>query len=251
MPITSPQSKNSGRLDVGSIYLIRHGQASFGADNYDVLSPRGVRQAEVLGEHLAKLGISFDRCLSGSLLRQQDTGRAALGKIQDAGQSVPMLETDPAFNEFLSDEVIRAYLPDLLEFEPEAMHILQNAGTHRGEFQRLFAFVIKRWAGGEHDKEGLQSWKSFLAQVEGGLKRILAQAGAKDRIAVFTSGGTITAAMQLIIGMPAINAFELNWQIVNTSLSLVKFRGEDLALASFNSHVHLELLQNPDLITYR
>ena len=52
---------------MGSIYLIRHGQASFGADDYDVLSATGVRQAAVLGEHLAALGIGFDRCLSGDL----------------------------------------------------------------------------------------------------------------------------------------------------------------------------------------
>ena len=46
-------------------------------------------------------------------------------------------------------------------------------------------------------------------------------------------------------------AFELNWQIVNTSLSRLKFRGREVALASFNSQVHLELLKAPELITFR
>ncbi|MCH1491392.1 MAG: histidine phosphatase family protein, partial [Luminiphilus sp.] len=32
---------------MASIYLIRHGQASFGSDNYDQLSPVGQRQADV------------------------------------------------------------------------------------------------------------------------------------------------------------------------------------------------------------
>ena len=68
---------------------------------------------------------------------------------------------------------------------------------------------------------------------------------------MFTSGGTITAVLQQIVGMPAIKAFELNWQIVNTSLSRLKFRGDEVSLASFNSHVHLELLRAPELITYR
>ena len=45
----------AGILRVGSIYLIRHGQASFGADDYDVLSPTGIRQAEILGDHLLNL----------------------------------------------------------------------------------------------------------------------------------------------------------------------------------------------------
>jgi len=236
---------------VGSIYLIRHGQASFGADNYDVLSTRGERQAEILGTHLAGLGIQFDRCLSGDLRRQQDTGKAVMGQIQAAGLKAPALEIDPAFNEFVSDEVLQAHMPDLLAYEPNALHILENAADHRAEFQRLFAFVINRWASGEHEKEGLQSWQSFVDGVAGGLQRILEQADKKDRIAVFTSGGTITAALQLMVGMPPIKAFELNWQIVNTSLSLAKFRGDELALASFNSHAHLELLKNPDLVTYR
>ena len=102
---------------MGSIYLIRHGQASFGADDYDVLSPVGVRQAEVLGKHLEQLGISLDRCISGSLRRQQHTANAALQHMSKA----PALDIDEAFNEFDADAVIRTLLPDLLPEEPEAL----------------------------------------------------------------------------------------------------------------------------------
>ena len=72
-----------------------------------------------------------------------------------------------------------------------------------------------------------------------------------QNIAVFTSGGTITALLHLLTGVPAERAFELNWQIVNTSLSRLTFRGDEATLASFNSRVHLELLKTPELITYR
>lgn len=236
---------------MGSIYLIRHGQASFGADDYDVLSPTGVRQAEILGEHLAGLGLRLDRCLAGDLRRQRHTAEAALQRMAAAGLAVPDLEIDSAFNEFEADAVIRAHLNDLLEIEPQALHILRNAAQHRAEFQRLFSFVIARWVSGEHHKDGLVSWQEFLDTVHDGLRRLLQQASGRDNIAVFTSGGTITAVLQLIVGMPAIKAFELNWQIVNTSLNRLKFRGSEVSLASFNSHVHLELLKAPELITYR
>ena len=236
---------------MGSIYLIRHGQASFGADDYDVLSPLGIRQGELLGAHLAQLGIQFDRCLSGDLRRQQDTGQAALAELRAAGQQTPDIEIDSAFNEFAADQVIRAHLPDLLAAEPEALHILQHGAQHRAEFQRLFALIINRWASGEHEKDGLLSWQAFLEQVNSGLQRVLQQAESNQRIAIFTSGGTITALLQLIIGLPASKAFELNWQIVNTSLSCLKFRGREVALTSFNSHVHLQLLKTPELITFR
>ena len=236
---------------MGSIYLIRHGQASFGADDYDVLSPNGVRQAQVLGSHLAELGVVFDRCLSGDLRRQQDTATGALGQMSAAGLPVPGLEIDAAFNEFDADAVIRALLPAMLPDEPEALHILRNAAQNRGEFQRIFALVIERWLAGTYDTPGLESWLGFVERVQAGLQRILESADNTQKIAVFTSGGTITALLHLITQMPAKQAFELNWQIVNTSLNLLKFRGREVALASFNSHAHLQLLKAPELITFR
>ena len=236
---------------MGSIYLIRHGQASFGADDYDVLSAVGIRQAEVLGKHLADLGLSFDRCLAGDLRRQQDTARIALQQCDATGLLVPPLETDAAFNEFDADAVIRALLPGLLPEEPEALHILRNAAQNRGEFQRLFALIIERWLSGQHDTPELESWLGFVARVEGGLRRILEQADNSQKIAVFTSGGTITALLHLITHIPAREAFELNWQIVNTSLNQLKFRGREVALASFNSQAHLQLMKAPELITFR
>lgn len=236
---------------MGSIYLIRHGQASFGADDYDVLSPTGIRQAELLGQHLAELGVSFDRCLSGDLRRQQHTANSALEQFAAVGVPVPVLEIDSAFNEFDADAVIRALLPAMLEDEPQALDILRNAAQNRAEFQRIFALIIERWLAGTYDTPGLESWLGFVERVQAGLHRLLEHADNTQKIAVFTSGGTITALLHLITQMPARQAFELNWQIVNTSLNLLKFRGREVALASFNSHAHLQLLKAPELITFR
>ncbi|MCP9337790.1 histidine phosphatase family protein [Stutzerimonas xanthomarina] len=237
---------------MGSIYLIRHGQASFGAENYDVLSPLGFQQSAALGDYLNQMGIRFDRCVSGELNRQQDTARATLQQMAPCGESrLPPLEIDAAFNEFRADEVIRAHMDDLLAIEPNAMLVFANAANHRAEFQRLFKYVIQRWVSGDHEKQDLESWQSFVDRVQAGLSRLLERADRKDHIAVFTSGGTITALLQLIIGVSPIKAFELNWQIVNTSISRLKYRDQDVALASFNGHAHLEVLKNPELVTYR
>lgn len=236
---------------MGSIYLIRHGQASFGADDYDVLSPTGIAQSEALGDHLASLGLRLDRCVAGDLRRQQDTARLALARMRASGSAVPALETDPAFNEFDADGVIRALLPGLLPDEPEALHVLRNARENRSEFQRLFALLVQRWHSGEHDVNGLQSWQGFVDQVNSGLQRLLVKASHGDNIGVFTSGGTITALLHLITGITPSQAFTLNWQIINTSLSQLKFRGSEVALASFNNQAHVQLLKVPALITYR
>ena len=171
---------------MGNLYLIRHGQASFGADDYDVLSPVGVRQSQALGEHLAQLGVRLDRCVAGDLRRQQDTARLALQALHANGCPVPAVETDAAFNEFDADGVIRALLPDLLPEEPDALHVLRNAPQHRSEFQRLFALMVQRWHDGEHADNGLETWRSFTSRVQGGLQRVLDTAGSGDHVAIFT-----------------------------------------------------------------
>ncbi|HDS1736295.1 histidine phosphatase family protein [Pseudomonas sp. BP8] len=236
---------------MGSIYLIRHGQASFGADDYDVLSPVGVRQSQALGDHLARLGLRLDRCVAGDLRRQQDTARLALAAMSANGCPVPAVETDPAFNEFDADGVIRTLLPSLLPDEPEALHILRNAAQHRSEFQRLFALMVQRWYDGQHPDDGLESWVAFTSRIASGLQRILAGAASGDNIAIFTSGGGIAALLHLVTRITPSQAFTLNWQIINTSLSQLKFRGNDVALASFNCQAHVQLLKAPELITYR
>ena len=236
---------------MGSIYLIRHGQASFGAEDYDVLSPVGFRQSELLGQHLAQLGVRFDRCLSGDLQRQKDTAQTALQHLSAGGLNTPELEIDSAFNEFDADAVIRALLPEVLHTEPKALEVMRNAREHRAEFQRLFSLLIGRWISGNHDQPGLETWTEFVQRVEDGLKRLLERADNNHNVAVFTSGGTITALLHTLTGVSAAKAFDLNWQIINTSLSRLKFRGSEVVLASFNSQVHLDLLKAPELITYR
>ena len=56
---------------MSKLYFFRHGQASLGADNYDVLSPKGKAQSLKLGEYLVEKNIRFDRVFVGPLDRQR------------------------------------------------------------------------------------------------------------------------------------------------------------------------------------
>lgn len=232
---------------MGSIFLIRHGQASFGAADYDVLSDLGRHQARILGEHFREFGIGFDRCFSGSLKRQQDTASIAM----EAAGIVSPLHVDEGFNELDAEGVLRNLLPCILPEEPAALEILRNGAVDRAAFQRVFAKLIGCWIDGRHPTGEVQSWPAFVAQVKGALARVVSSAADDERIAVFTSGGTITALLHLLTEMPAHRAFEMNWQIMNTSLTQLKFRRGEVTLASFNSSAHLQLLKAPELITYR
>lgn len=46
---------------MAELYLVRHGQASFGTENYDRLSALGEQQGVWLGEYFARQDIVFDR----------------------------------------------------------------------------------------------------------------------------------------------------------------------------------------------
>ncbi len=236
---------------MGSIYLIRHGQASFGADDYDVLSPLGVEQAQQLGDYLIDTGVTLNTCVSGNLRRQKDTAKATLARFTDAGLPSPTLKIDSAFNEIDADAVIRLIAPLLLDTEPNAIHSLRNPLQDRAEFQRIFAMIMQRWSAETDDIAEHLRWSTFIQTVDAGLQRLLNNAKPDDHIGIVTSGGTITAFLHLLTGVSAEKAFELNWQIVNTSLSRLKFRDDSVVLASFNSHAHLDLLKNKKLITYR
>ena len=60
---------------MSSILLVRHGQASWGAADYDVLSTLGEEQAVVVGEALA--GLSPDVIVHGAMSRQRRTAELA------------------------------------------------------------------------------------------------------------------------------------------------------------------------------
>jgi broad specificity phosphatase PhoE len=60
---------------MSSLFLVRHGQASFLERNYDKLSAKGEEQSRMLGEYWAKLKIGFDRAYSGPKVRQRETAR--------------------------------------------------------------------------------------------------------------------------------------------------------------------------------
>ncbi|HEY0825877.1 MAG TPA: phosphoglycerate mutase family protein, partial [Ramlibacter sp.] len=89
---------------MGTLYLVRHGQASFGADDYDQLSDLGRRQSLRLGEYFAQKGVRFDGLIAGTLRRHKQTMAAILEGMNHAGEH---LDWD-GLNEYDSAAVIAA-----------------------------------------------------------------------------------------------------------------------------------------------
>ena len=77
---------------MGVVLLVRHGQASFGTDDYDVLSETGWEQARLLGAWLAGRGVTPDVVVRGGMRRHRETaegaGRRAPGPPGSRGRRV-------------------------------------------------------------------------------------------------------------------------------------------------------------------
>jgi broad specificity phosphatase PhoE len=224
---------------MGLVLLVRHGQASFGSDDYDVLSEPGFEQSRVLGAWLAGAGIEPDAVLHGAMRRQRDTATAM---ADGAGWTVePAI--DEGWNEFDHLGVVARGLESLDDAQREAL------GDRRG-FQRAFEDATARWAGGAHDAEYDESWPAFVARVDAALTRACARDGAT---VVVTSGGPIAAACAKLVD-PDATAAELprlwgrfNTVIVNSAVSRVLVGGTGRRLLTFNEHAHLPR----ELVTYR
>jgi broad specificity phosphatase PhoE len=221
---------------MGVVLLVRHGQASFGAADYDVLSETGIEQSHVVGQALAAQGVVPSAVVHGAMRRQRDT---AVAMIAGGGWSVGP-ELDQGWDEFDHVAVVARTLD-----QDSGVETLDRRG-----FQRLFEQATARWSGGEHDEEYAEAWPVFVNRATAALDRAFARDGVT--IAV-SSGGPIAAVCATLVDpeappdeVPRLwNAF--NTITTNASVTRVLEGSTGRRLLSFNEHSHLPR----KLITYR
>jgi broad specificity phosphatase PhoE len=236
---------------MSEIYFIRHGQASFGEENYDRLSALGVRQAKYLAKHLARTGKSFDAVYHGEMERQQDTAREFINHYANKGLAVVTPIVSKAFNEFDSFTVWQALIPEMLADDPAVAQDLEKIPADQSAFQKIFAPLMTRWITGQYNASGIPRWDEFTRGVKQGIEELMACHGANKRLVVFTSGGPISVTVQNTLGLSDKKTLEISWQILNTSITRIKYNSHGMMLAGFNEVTHLELEGDEGLITYR
>jgi broad specificity phosphatase PhoE len=230
---------------MSTVYLIRHGQASFGAQNYDALSPLGFEQSRVLGEVLAArvAGAAKLHVLSGSMQRHRETAATCLAAMAHALDA----EIDADFNEFDHEAVLDAH-------EPRWRELAIGKSSTPAEVQRLFHSVFEpafgRWISGRHDPDYRESWPAFRGRCEGALTRAIDRLGRDETALVFTSGGTIAALCVKLMNLDVAEAFRLNWRFANAGITKLGVGRSGVQVASFNEHGHFEG-ERAHLLSYR
>ena len=233
------------------LYLIRHGQASFGTSDYDSLSDRGRHQARVLGAFFLEAGIRFDACWSGTLRRQYQTFDEVRDTYLKAGLDLPLPTETAALDEYDYEAILRALVPIIEKEDPAFIRDVGRMLSDRRAFQKVFGRVMTRWASGLDTVDDLSKWSSFAAGVNKGTRNIINRSDRGGHVAVFTSGGPIAATIGSVTGLSAEKTVALSWQLVNASITRFKFSDGQISLATFNEQGHLEREGEIGLITYR
>lgn len=239
---------------MSTLVLIRHGQASLAAADYDVLSPIGVRQSEALGRHLAARGERFDHLICGPLRRQCDTAAHLHAAAAAAGLELPAPAREPAFDEFPGLEILARHAASTGERDPAVARLSAALAAARDDarefpraFDRLFQAMMRHWLAGAFDGLGVEPYPDFQARIERGLESILRTAGRGARIAVVTSAGPIGAALRRALNLQPWDGMRATFMVANTAMSELLARPGELTLSSFNCVPHLE----PGLMTMR
>jgi broad specificity phosphatase PhoE len=207
------------------VYLVRHGQASYGAEDYDVLSVIGHEQSAVVGRELQRRGITSPQVVCGDLVRQRNT---ALGIIDSAGFE-SSVAIDPRWN----------------EFDHPDMPLPTTGAGDSSDFQRRLDTALENWV----REDNLDGWRGFQDQSFDALMDFAGTLTAGATGLAVTSGGVVSAIVSRIWGLDAQGTVRINRVVANTSLTSIVFGRQGMNLLSVNDHSHLQT--NRDLLTYR
>ena len=229
---------------MATIYLVRHGQARFGKENYDQLSPRGWEQGRILGRWLAGK-VEPGAVFGGNLQRHRETVEAI---TTGYGVSLPDMQVLEGLNEFDHLEVVERLRPEWADKQVMARDLASFPKPARA-FQQAFEKAVTRWVSGEFDQEYSETWNGFRQRVGHALDQLIELADGADVI-VSTSGGPIAVIAQRLLELSDRKALEMNNVIANTSVSRILYSGPRRSLAVFNNYSHLEA-EDPALVTFR
>lgn len=223
---------------MGSLYLVRHGQASFGAADYDQLSPKGHEQCRHLGAYWRERGQRFDAVFTGTLKRH---AQSLAGIAEGYGDGLPEATALPGLNEYDSEAVVRAIHPEPLATPTDPETVKQHF--------RLLRTGLLAWMRGETQPHGMPAHVDFHAGIVDALARVLA-VGVGRQVLVVSSGGPISTAVAHVLQAPPESLVELNLRLRNASVTELVYNRERFHLVTFNTLPHLDTTETRGHITH-
>ena len=244
---------------MATLYLVRHGQASFGAADYDVLSPRGAEQSRRLGAALAEAKTPIDAVYVGGLRRQRETWEHLRAGAAEHGLTLPDACVDDDLREYPAHVIVQHFAREVAASDPALGPLLAvngggglsgalPEGVDAKSVQNLFESIMERWGHGQLSAPHIEAFATFMARIDAVLTRVLAGLHRGQRALVITSGGPVAAAAAHALGLGTTETLRLSWVVSNASLTELRHREDRLSLWRFNGVAHLG---DGELVTYR
>ncbi|MCT8161983.1 histidine phosphatase family protein [Pseudoruegeria sp. SHC-113] len=205
---------------MAELILVRHGQANStaqDAESYDNLSPLGIEQGRWLGEALQQGALPFSHTVCGTLRRHHQTA-AAMGQDLRA--------TDPRLDEF-------DYFG--LAQQMQAEHGIAMPQDGAG-FAAHVPVLLDHWQR-RALSDVAESFNAFETRVAEALNAHTADGG---RVLLVTSGGVISMALRLVLGLDLAATGKIMLQVMNSSLHRIERIHGQMMLAQFNATPHLD-----------
>lgn len=226
---------------MGTLVLVRHAQASFFGRSYDELSPLGREQARALGAHWATHGVAFDRVYVGPRRRHRQTLDIVAGVYGERGLPWPAPLDLPDLDEHQGIAAVKHRL-GRSDADNDALHPDEIGEAERErvvrQFFRQYVEVMRDWARGGFDVDGVESWAAFRQRALRALDAVCGhEPGA--RVAAFTSGGFVCASVGWLLGLDEDRVIDLSLVLRNTALTEVSFSARRRNLVTFNALPHL------------
>jgi broad specificity phosphatase PhoE len=241
-----------------TILLARHGQASFGQENYDQLSELGGIQAQMLGHHYANTQRRVDAIFTGNLVRQQDSARHFWEHYQpfihankgDGTPTVSAIDFDepdsyilPKFDEFNHKDVF-IKSADTFGSRADISAEIAKSEAPATRLAELFDQAMQRWHAGDNDQDYIESWPEFNDRAQQALEQVRTKIASMSldqdsTVLVFTSGGVIAAITAQLLHQGSQTAYQLNKSLVNTGVTSITLKNQSSRLLSLNEYSHL------------
>ncbi len=236
---------------MATLYVVRHGQASFEAADYDQLSPLGARQAELLGAWVTARGLAVNRTVVGPLKRHRQSYEAFL-KGRGVAEPAPSV-VDDGLEEYRAFEVLADCTPGLAASDERVAQLIseiaEGGESSRRARELLFQRVSGAWVDGEVVSPRGGTFVGFREMVDAAVVRMTTGATRGESVWAFTSGGVVAAAAGRTLGLTDRAVLELSWRIKNASFSAFTFNAAGrVTLSTLNETPHLT---TDDVVTYR
>ncbi len=231
-----------------TIYFIRHGQTSFGAENHDHLSATGTLQIQLLTDYFMDMEAYFPVIYSGSKKIQIDTAKVieSRHKDNDVQTNFNIL---PELNDFNIFNLIAFHKDDIIQSDPSLAKDLEYFGQDCRSFQNVFIKLLQWSLSEKCDEMKVENFNIFKDRIHSAVQKIIDESKQYNKVAVVTSGDVLAIVMQMIQGITDSETIDLVWNFYNASITMCYVDSNQLELRLYNSVVHLKNQGNNDLLS--